>query len=366
MKKWCYIGFNIESSGLGVKKKIIAQSNALKKYVEKCDTIFCFEDKFEVYEKEQVFEQNELLDFLLDYDVIYMRWAGFDATFLRVMKDVCRGSQKVIIEIPTYPVKGELWGKARARIKNKDFIGAIKSFVGGIVLQDFLINRQKKQADLIVFTSKDAKIKKAEYVNICNGIEPSAVKVRNYSCNQDSVNLLVVANLSLWHGVDRVIRGISEYSGNTRVVLWVVGDGNEKQNLMLLTSKFGIEENVKFVGQKHGKELDEYFDSCDVAVGSLGLHRLNIKPSSLKSREYMARGIPFLTTKEEDIEMNDNIFPYIEFIDANESAVNIEKVVSWKKQIDYERASVVLREHAEKVCSWHVQMKKVVDRVNTI
>jgi len=43
--------------------------------------------------------------------------------------------------------------------------------------------------------------------------------------------LLCVANVSRWHGLDRLLRGIAAYGGMPNVILHIAGDGAELPHL---------------------------------------------------------------------------------------------------------------------------------------
>lgn len=48
--------------------------------------------------------------------------------------------------------------------------------------------------------------------------------------------------------------------------LWIVGKGYYKENLIELSKKLGIQDNVKFLGSKGHKELAKIYNMCDVFV----------------------------------------------------------------------------------------------------
>lgn len=76
-----------------------------------------------------------------------------------------------------------------------------------------------------------------------------------------------------------------------------------------------------------GKELDDVFNQCQFAIGSLGRHRSGITViKTLKNREYATRGIPFIYSEiDSDFEHQ----PYILKAPADESPVDIQKIVDF-------------------------------------
>jgi len=140
----------------------------------------------------------------------------------------------------------------------------------------------------------------------------------------------------------------------------VVGDGSEVSNLKKLVWDLRIDDSVFFHGFKTGKELDEFFDVCHIAVGSLGRDRTNMfETSDLKAREYCARGIPFVgSTTDRDFSMG---FPYYDILGSNDHPIPIQRIIDFSRKVladshHHER----MREYAENRLEWSVKMKKLL------
>jgi glycosyltransferase involved in cell wall biosynthesis len=137
-----------------------------------------------------------------------------------------------------------------------------------------------------------------------NGIDLSIIPLRN---NQpeiiDSINLIGVANISFWHGYDRVIYAINYLINNNinyKIQFFIIGEGSELNNLILLTKKLNLSNHVKFFPMTKTDDLNYYFSISHLAVGSIGLHRKNLNlASELKAREYTAFGIPFIASGQD-------------------------------------------------------------------
>ena len=75
-----------------------------------------------------------------------------------------------------------------------------------------------------------------------------------------------------------------------------MGDGPIRAGLEQLAEELGIADRVEFAGVHHGASLDSLFERAHVGLGSLALFRKGLSfASSLKSREYVARGLPFVS-----------------------------------------------------------------------
>lgn len=251
-------------------------------------------------------------------------------------------------------------------MEKKNYYGAIKSCLGAYLLEDIYLPMQKKFADIFVFTSANVFMKGARTVNILNGIDPADIVRRQEHSRGNIIKLLAVANVSSWHGFDRVIRGLAEYHGKREINFVIVGQGSELAELKRLVIQYRLENTVLFRGLQLGEGLDKCFDECDIAVGSLGLHRLGITPSSLKSREYMARGIPFVASETEAMELDDNVRPYVYMVPGNDQEIDIEALLEWVDRIDMVRAGEALHSFALTHCTWKIQMQKVVEKVDMV
>lgn len=370
--KWCMVAFRLnEMSTGGVRNKIESQRDALSTFGQICDICYVesttkrFTIVFRYGSEMKEYPIDAFFDEISKYDVLYIRWAGADVIFNGLLKEASHNKKiRIIVEIPTYPVLGEMMGKAKARWKNHKYLGALKGMFGGILLQYCYIQWQKKKVDIFVFTSNTKTLRGVKCVNIENGVNVKAIRIREKTVrSNDKVRFLIVANVSIWHGVDRLIRGIYECQNKKNIELYIVGTGSEINNLKELTRKLKLENEIYFEGLRMGKELDRYFELCDIAVGSLGLHRLSIKPSSLKSREYAARGIPFVISSTETFDIGDMVSDYIYLVEGNEENIKVDEIIEWYAGIDLNKAKIELREYAENHYSWEVQMRKVYEKL---
>jgi glycosyltransferase involved in cell wall biosynthesis len=197
------------------------------------------------------------------------------------------------------------------------------------------------------------------HITIGNGINVASVSIRPpllYS--GDTIDLLFMASdTNRWHGVDRIIRGLANYNGPIKVLLHIAGNGPELPPLQKLVNMLDITGQVIFHGFATGKDLDHLFNTCHIAIGSLGLHRIGLNEASiLKARDYCARGIPYIISCP-DPDFPDN-FPYILRIPADETPVDIEKIIGFAQRI-YEDPdfSQKMRAYAVEKLDWSVKMK---------
>lgn len=367
----CFNNFN-NTRDIGINKKVKSQINSLKKYDKNISYVFLkdnelfigkedkeisISNKYKNKIEEKIFRYRDVIHFLSNnnskFDLVYIRHCGFDMFFQNFIKKLKKISTNIYLEIPTYPYDKE-W----------------KSIKPQHILDKIYRNLAKKYIDKIITFSNDKIIFGIDTINIDNGVDVNSVPIKKYSTSlNNTLKLLCVSNLSFWHGYDRVIEGLKEYykdNQKVNVEFHIVGTGDELKNLKELVKSYELEEYVFFYGSKDGKELDSIFDDCDIAIGSLGIHRIGLNSvSPLKTREYCARAIPFIYSYvdpafsgEEEFLLNMN---------NNQEGINILDIINFYNNIDdYKSLQFKMRKYAEINFDWNIQMNKVIKVSNQL
>jgi len=301
--------------------------------------------------------QQELVRKVVDYDAVYIRKYIIDWSLIRILKVLRKNhSLKLILEFPTYPYDKELTSV-------EDWI---------LLLKERMYRKQLfRYIDRIVNFSKNSSLFNIKCINTSNGIDVSKVPLRNVDDRDDNtIQLLGVATLEKWHGYDRVIDGLYRYykcTGHDKEVFFnIVGEGHELPILQKKVKEKKLQKYVKFHGLLHGEALDEMFDICDVGIGSLGMHRIDmIEGYTLKVREYMARGIPFVFGYNDNLIEKSSIYFYRKVV-PDDSPVDILEFIKFKSDIERYGKKTLAREmrtYAENNLSWEKQMKPVADYI---
>jgi len=124
-------------------------------------------------------------------------------------------------------------------------------------------------------------------------IAPEDIVVKEGSHPGQRVKLLYVGRLGHEKGLQYLIAAIPNLvSQGWKVELDIVGDGEEKEQLMLLVQKLQLQSCIKFRGViSHGDDLNKVFLRCDVFVlpsMSEGIPKVIL--------EAMAKGLPVIAT----------------------------------------------------------------------
>lgn len=297
---------------------------------------------------------SKLTQYILrnSFDFIYIRsFYNTNPSLLSMLKRLHDAGIKIALEFPTYPYDREISG---APFKYRPIFFLNKIFR----------NRLSRYVDKAVTFTDLPFIHKIECINISNGIDFEKIKLIDHKSHTDKLVLTGVAEIHHWHGFDRLIRGLHTYyknGGKEDILFNIIGDGEPKDvnALMNLSRELGLEERVIFHGYKHGEELDNLLSLTDVGIASLARHRSGItKIKTLKNREYAARGIPFIYSEIDDDFEN---MPYIIKAPADETPIDINKIVEFKKGLSITPAQI--RATIEESLSWERQMQIVIDKL---
>lgn len=204
-------------------------------------------------------------------------------------------------------------------------------------------------------------------ITIPNGFTVGSVAVRTPPrFDAREIHLLFVGNVSRWHGLDRMVEGIADYQGPVSIHLHIVGDGDELEQIKKIKNTRAPTADIHFYGFMSGPALTAMFDSCHLAIGSLGLHRNRMnQASSLKVREYCSRGIPFILSNQ-DPDFPDT-FPYCLHVDPTDAPVPLEEVLSFAEHAcENPDHPGIMRAYAQEHLDWHVKGQRLITFIGTI
>lgn len=173
---------------------------------------------------------------------------------------------------------------------------------------------------------------------ISNGIETDRLSKRvSYPRNTSIFKFVGIATIGRWHGYDRLIESISEHNKTEDVKCYfdIIGDGPEKDNLVKLVDRLDVAQYVTFHGFIDSSICGEYLSNCHMAVTTLAGHRANLYVSSeLKSREYCASGIPFISSQiDPDFGTSTN---FIYLVPNDDLKIELNDVINWYYDLSFD------------------------------
>jgi glycosyltransferase involved in cell wall biosynthesis len=221
---------------------------------------------------------------LQDHDFVYIRYQGSSPPFLYLLRRLKarKPEMRIFVEIPTFP-----YDLVKVGLR-QHLLGLVDRMFRGWL---------RHHVDRVVTFSRETSIFGIPAICTDNGVDVGNMPMIEGELKSEPICLLGVANVSFWHGYDRVIKGLAGYysQGSEREIKFLVaGVGAELENLKKLAADSGMKQRVEFLGARHGQELDALYAKSHVGLATLGMHRCMIKTTSLKTREYCARGLPFV------------------------------------------------------------------------
>lgn len=281
-------------------------------------------------------------------EMVYIRYdINADPFTVRLMRRLKRNGLKIAVEIPTWPYDGEFKGQSRKL--------RFQHFIDSLFRHSFF-----KYVDKVVTYASCDSIFDRPTIRISNGIDFDKVPLVTGSEAGQGLRLLSVANIHLWHGLDRLIAGMAA-NPDVQAELHIVGDGLPEiiESYRNMAIQAGIGDRVKILGPMYGEDLNREFEWANLAVGSLGRHRSGINDiKTLKNREYAARGLAFFYSE------NDSDFdeaPYVMKVPADESPVDIAALKSFRDGLHIPPKEI---RHTVSGLSWTNQMRKVIEGMN--
>jgi len=315
---------------------------------------------------------------LLDYcrregiEMVYARcFQNANPWLIAFFRRLRRAGICAVTEIPTYPYDQEF-----AHFEWKMRLG---------LKADQLFRRRLYRQMAAVVTFSDAEqIFGQRTIRISNGVDFDSIPLHHFQPVDDSLHLVGVAEVHPWHAFDRVLSGLGEYYGGglpadswrenrqartlgvnkRRVVFHIVGGVHPNHmngTFAPLIERYQLGDSVVFHGQLFGEQLDQVFNQCQFAIGSLGRHRSGITViKTLKNREYATRGIPFIYS-EQDSDFDHQ--PYVVKAPADETPIDIAQIVDFVDHFSMRPEEI--RKTVEPL-TWKLQMQHVVDAVSAL
>lgn len=373
MKKGVYIVTkNLEQDKItdpGVFKKIMAQMGVFNKN--------CKIELIEAYYKTSTL-RKALSRLPFFPNLFYLEWKKYDWSidfiyfrlnlgdsqiikFFKYVKSV-NPNCKIIVELPDYPVQWEnffrKWHQKLFIKKHENCERKLKQYVDKIV----------------VFNPYD-QIYGIPTIVTQNGVDTDAVKLRKIGEYTDVIHIMSVSTMLYWQGIDRLIVALGEYYKNIanprQIKLHLVGSGQCLEEYKALCLRYNLDDVVIFHGYQNGHDLDEIYDQCNIALAEIGRFRVQKeqkRSTSIKVREYWAKGLPIICASTLDEKTIEQIGDYIMVIPNDETPVDIENMIKFYDSVYQDGQEAVansIREYAEMFCSVDTVMKPIIEYINS-
>lgn len=370
MIKGIYISnHNLNDKSSGVTKKIQMQLEAFKKnnILLEAPNLFCDTVVDKIIRRIPFLKcsfdkaANEYISESIKKGInfVYIRHSVCSIHLISLLKVLKKNNIKIIYEFPTFPYDRNGYGISWSLFMIKD---------------KFSRNKLHKYVDIGVNFSGYSEIYGVKCISINNGINAEEIKIRKANrASNKSIKFLGVALLAYWNGYDRLINAIHSYystvNNSIDIEFHIAGHGDAFNSLKALVKKNKLENRVIFHGFISGDELNQLYDNCDVGIGTLAPSRKykGHIMSTLKTKEYTAKGMPFIKADFDSIFDNKSI-DFLFNVKDDESPIDICEIIQWYNNLvdRYGEENLVnhIRSFAEKELSWEKQLKPIFDYIN--
>lgn len=303
--------------------------------------------------KHRIFKQFNLADFILENRInyLYIRYSLAFPQQVWMLKKVRKHVEKIAFEFPDYPYIQEWTHKRRYLLAGMDCVFR-KSLAENV--------------DHAFGCTIDETINGIKNTRLINGTNISSYGLKTFD-EHDYLGVLSVSTMSSQHGIDRFIEGLHQYyehGGKKDIRFWIIGNGPEYNHIKTLVDEYHLKDHVELVGHVPNSEQSKYFDMCDIGLGALAFHRVNIRDdSTLKSREYGLRGMPIIA--ENKIDIVDENYKYVMYCPWDDSPVNIHSMIEFYDsrvaKYDPEVVGKEIRQYFIDRCDINITMKPVIE-----
>lgn len=363
------VNYPLNQPAIGIAKKIRTQIEAFQKlgyqvtysaYIDEGVAILEDDKQLRVYpyskfnfSRINIIRRFLLMDACADYlhnrvfELGYIRWDAIDRKYLSVLKSMHLSCKNVVMDSHGY------------------FKGYRGSGIKGKYIAFFTrLNAKKisKSIDLVIAESNEIEIFGVRVMKIDTGIDVNQYKCHKYVGNKNELNMISVANETVYHGYDRLIKGIFNYkksNGNIPVKLHLVGKMENKT--IKLISRLKLEDSVFLHGYQTGKNLELIYQQCNLGVGPLAPQRIGGKEGTgIKTKEYFAIGLPYFYAGQELLVPDK--YPYVHRVEADDSAIDIKVLLTFYESIkNSTNMETDMRNFAKENFSWEKNYCKVLN-----
>jgi glycosyltransferase involved in cell wall biosynthesis len=164
---------------------------------------------------------------------------------------------------------------------------------------------------------------------IGNGVDISAIKFYKSYTKKITYNVVFIGSPNQkWHGLDKVLY-LANYAPDINFHLI----GPSLEELKSINPNLENLKNITVYGYLEDTHAQQVIAKCDIGISSLARHRTKMNEASpLKSRQYLAQGLPIITGYKDTDEIIDQA-PFVLNIGNYEQNVkdNSEKIIEFIK-----------------------------------
>lgn len=193
-------------------------------------------------------------------------------------------------------------------------------------------------------------------LTVPNGILVDRVRHTRFSpFKGDTLHVVFMGGRgSPWHGTNRLLRSLSAYRGKIPIRAHLVGELGPSSGALSLPKNVEVE----FHGTLLGPDLDALLSQMNLAISSLALFECDLgEISTLKTRDYTARGIPFVIGHTDpDLRLVPDAMRFFLSVPNDDSIIDMDSVIEFAEEMtsleQKESISDFMRDYASRRMDW--------------
>ena len=302
-----------------------------------------------------------------NYQYVYLSGFLIKSSSLKIAEFAsARGfNTHIIFELTHYPQEEAYREKLTAFRKENDKASR-RSLRLEMLRQKLSLSRIMENIDtFVVFGVPVTEIFGIPAITVDRGIFVNEIAPRTLLESEgDPIRLLGVVEDPEICGYERILTGLKAYRSNIHrdpIVFDIIGPESRVRNLRETAARLGVEDCVRFLGEKSGAEKIAVYKEHSVAVSCLGLFHSGKEYFSPRiAKEFCAAGLPFLYAYE-DVGLNRRM-PFALKLANLDAPISMELVSEfvWRCRLNPNLAREE-RKFAEANYDWRVIMKKIIE-----
>lgn len=304
----------------------------------------------------------------INFDLLFVRYG---LTSFKMFSLLSYFSSKAILYIPSNIIS-EPFQEKKANKYHSLFSWAIKwidYFIFTYLLNHYLyFFVLPKIKATVAFTPEFAKIIRKKSLNRAtviynrDGADILSIKPRNFVPSADAFKLVFLKGSAVqqpWAGLERLIKSIAARP-DLKFELYITGK--------VVDDEFGSYSFVKLTGRLMDEELENLIDTVDVGVSNLANYMIGFsETTNLKSRDYFARGLPFIQANTmPDVEGTIAAKYYLN-IENSDAVIDMDKVVQFILKMRQDKDHVrEMRKFAEERLDWKYTVKELSESIKSL
>jgi len=177
--------------------------------------------------------------------------------------------------------------------------------------------------------------------------------------------VFIAGTYAAWHGIERILKSFLSANSKEDFEIHFVGKV-EEEHFKIVSDFFG--RNIFIHQFMNSKELTEFMNNMDFAIGSCALHKVGLTQGSvLKVREYFANGLPVVIGHNDPyINSINNLKEFCLEFPSNDSLIDFKKINDFLQNLylQYDNLNQKIQDEASKYLNWDVVLRNFLNVLN--